>query len=297
MSADYYLKIMNYLLNQCKLVVDGNEHELIELELYLHSKQHPDPFVHMNEQQMNFGTWYFHKGGKRLDSNFRGGTFKGLDIIFGSKTDNIYAGILIRSLCDKNNKLIEGSCNCVNHILSLVNKDNDIPGFIKNHCNDLSIFNDSKNELYIKGLTSDMNISGLTSNNSIIFCCPRVGLSLKKGLPNQKQYIMKNYRMIQSHTQLYFDMTMLKQIKKGKVYIILSLFTTYRDILLNENDREMMFDKIQKCVGSRKKTITQYYEWMKYGEHDGIYNPKSTKTKDICIIYGSINRNIDHLCN
>ena len=60
MSADYYLKIMNYLLNQCKLVVDGNEHELIELELYLHSKRHPDPFVHMNEQQMNFGTWYFH---------------------------------------------------------------------------------------------------------------------------------------------------------------------------------------------------------------------------------------------
>jgi hypothetical protein len=56
-----------------------------------------DNFTHRDAQQALFGTWYFHKKG----GTFKGGSFKGLDVTFGSSGSahpGAFVGILIRSI-------------------------------------------------------------------------------------------------------------------------------------------------------------------------------------------------------
>lgn len=64
-----------------------------ELELY-----HPrDPYTHGGPDQSGPpGTWYFHRAGKDHKGKFKGGTFKGLDVVCGREGEA--GGILIRSV-------------------------------------------------------------------------------------------------------------------------------------------------------------------------------------------------------
>jgi len=107
--------IADIILNHTLLMINGYPHRICEIEFYLNSESHPDEYVHCHEDQTKKGTWYFHRYN---NGTYKNVTFKGLDIVLGS--ENIYAGILIRSIIDiKQKKLIEGPCRTVNHILSL----------------------------------------------------------------------------------------------------------------------------------------------------------------------------------
>lgn len=103
------------LLNQYGLVIADRVYEFCELELYLHSEQHPDPTVHCHPVQNMYGKWYFHRTSNKPGAKYRGGTFKGLDMTFGD--DENYFGILIRSIYSKDTGIISGPCLVVNHIL------------------------------------------------------------------------------------------------------------------------------------------------------------------------------------
>lgn len=82
----------------------------LEVELYLHSAQHPDPYAHQHPSQAAAGRWYFHRQG----SSYRGGTYKGLDLSFGAS--GALGGILIRAL-QGSEKRVSGPCRCVETLL------------------------------------------------------------------------------------------------------------------------------------------------------------------------------------
>lgn len=78
-------KIADYLFHHTYIQVGLAQYQLTEIEFYYYdAKKHPDLYVHKNEVQLDFANWYFHGSG--------------LDITFGNKDEEIYAGILIRGI-------------------------------------------------------------------------------------------------------------------------------------------------------------------------------------------------------
>lgn len=76
-----------------ELVVAGERFTILEVEFYLRRADHPDPYVHGSEQQVNTnGEWYFH----REKAARLGFTLKGLDVTFGPAGEA--GGMLIRAL-------------------------------------------------------------------------------------------------------------------------------------------------------------------------------------------------------
>jgi hypothetical protein len=107
--------IAEILLNKSVLVVNDNYYRIVEIEFYLKNEQHPDEYVHCDDDQLLYGTYYFHKF---KNGTYKGGTFKGMDITLGDEDTSTYFGVLIRSLYDiANDMIIEGPCNVVNCIL------------------------------------------------------------------------------------------------------------------------------------------------------------------------------------
>ena len=108
--------IANQFLNQRALMIKGIPYRILEIEMYLHSQDHLDEYTHQHPDQQYSGTFYFHRASVKPVAKYRGGTFKGMDIVLGSHS--VYFGVLIRALRDPNHHDIIGPCNVVDHILS-----------------------------------------------------------------------------------------------------------------------------------------------------------------------------------
>jgi len=159
-----FIKIANKLLNNTILKINGNNFRIAEIEFYLRSIDHPDDYTHQDEDQLKYGTWYFHK---YKTGTYKSGTYKGFDLTIGDETEKRYCGILIRSLYDiENNIMIEGPCKCVNKILELYN------------CKTISEFT---NNLSLDVLTNDRSfvITYNKFDKKEIYYGPRIGLSDK----------------------------------------------------------------------------------------------------------------------
>jgi hypothetical protein len=95
--------------------------ELLELEFYLYSSEHPDPFVHRSHAQQRRAHWALH----RVGSGFRGGSFKGIDLAFASPPQ--FGGILLRSIRIHSPgtaaRLVCGPSLCVDALLALAGAD------------------------------------------------------------------------------------------------------------------------------------------------------------------------------
>jgi len=94
-------------------------HRILELEAYVHSHCHADPYTHGDEGQRSCGVWYFHRQG----TTFKSGSFKGLDLACGDSATGTSAGLLIRSVTEEQDsgtpELTEGPCLVVDRILRL----------------------------------------------------------------------------------------------------------------------------------------------------------------------------------
>jgi hypothetical protein len=77
-----FLRISTDLMNHWKLRVNNAEYRITEIEFYLKSDFHVDPYTHGNKLQKEMGRWYFHGSG--------------VDLTFGS--DTMYASLLIRAI-------------------------------------------------------------------------------------------------------------------------------------------------------------------------------------------------------
>jgi hypothetical protein len=110
--AAWFAAIAERLLNRFDLIAAGRRLRILEVELYYHSDDHPDPFSHRQPIQRECGRWYFH----RVGTSYRGGTFKGLDLTLGDGAAHF--GVLIRSVHD-GKQIIEGPSRLVEELLRL----------------------------------------------------------------------------------------------------------------------------------------------------------------------------------
>lgn len=94
----YFTEVADILLNKGKLVINGIEYRLTEIEFYYNDcNKHKDIFAHKVKEDIEKGTWRFHASG--------------IDIVFEKGEDEIYGGILLRAITltsntdEKKNKL------------------------------------------------------------------------------------------------------------------------------------------------------------------------------------------------
>lgn len=225
-------KIANILLNKIHICTPKNAYQIVEIEFYYYDKiNHPDPFVHCDDDQKIPNKWYFHKQNMK---NYKEGTYKGVDITFG-KLDNQYGGILIRSIKDINtHELIEGSCLTMNRFLQ-DNEVETVSHFVK-------LFDDLEIRYKEKFLKKNyyrkcpLYLEKIHSMKNNIYTGPRVGLTLKKNDGDRIGYIAKKYR--------YFTNTKLKKFKCG---IILSLW-----------HQGYFMEQISDLTGTHKRYIKKY---------------------------------------
>src|SRR5262249_49867264 len=109
--APWFAELVGQLLNRTDLLVGGEPYRFAELEAYYHGPQHPDLFAHRDPVQLENGRWYFH----RTRGEYRGGSFKGLDLAFGD--GKAHFGILIRTVADPEGNVIDGPSLTVDHLL------------------------------------------------------------------------------------------------------------------------------------------------------------------------------------
>ena len=103
--------LAKHLLLDKKLLINGIEHGIVEIEIYCRCIGHDDPYVHSSKEQLEYGKFYFHR---HKNGTFKGGTYKGMDITFGNQ--DMYFAVLIRSISGPEG-IIEGPCKIVNTIL------------------------------------------------------------------------------------------------------------------------------------------------------------------------------------
>jgi 3-methyladenine DNA glycosylase Mpg len=185
----------NRLLKGSVLVV-GSKHRFLisEIEFYLKSRAHDDPFTHGVDEQQRSCRWYFHRQGH----SYRGGTYKGLDVTFGN--DNAAGGILIRSVlpidarslsvAQQRKSLIQGPCCVVNRILELLDVDS-VQALVDTVLGgNVARVDDVESQLRIETRRAD-------DDHFDVVRSARVGLNLTKRnvpLATQLDYVMRRYR-------------------------------------------------------------------------------------------------------
>jgi hypothetical protein len=107
--------LAQHQLNDVRILVTGVRYRICEVEFYYNAADHQDLYSHSHSDQTLKGYFHFHKFS---NGTYKGGTWKGLDIVMGSEKPLAYFGILIRSLeAIDTGEFIEGPCKCVNRML------------------------------------------------------------------------------------------------------------------------------------------------------------------------------------
>lgn len=147
--------MVNFLIEIPRIA--GQQFRIVEVEAYVHSPHHADPYAHGDEG--SFGnakncqpgcvflfwvpkTCFFFFTAVPLaliktmidmprqatcgnwyfhkkGGTYKSGSFKGMDLACGDKESNVFAGFLLRAIIDSSEKLIEGPCLVVDKILEL----------------------------------------------------------------------------------------------------------------------------------------------------------------------------------
>uniref|UniRef100_A0A7S4L8T2 Uncharacterized protein n=1 Tax=Paramoeba aestuarina TaxID=180227 RepID=A0A7S4L8T2_9EUKA len=125
--------LSSLILQGFEVYINKKLHTILEVELYVTSDAHPDPFTHCNEVQKQGGKWYFHRSGTGGgNTGYRGGSFKGLDIAIGG--EGRVGGCLIRTIRRESDKhVITGPSKTVDHILETCGAKN-IQEFVDDTC-------------------------------------------------------------------------------------------------------------------------------------------------------------------
>lgn len=252
------------LLNRSILHIQGRAHRFTEIEFYYKGRQHVDKFTHGDPMQKRFGHWYFHRTG----GEYRSGTYKGVDIAFGS--DDAPAGILIRGVEEvATGELIDGPCMVVDHMLARTGAAN-IPALVSRF--DLRIeAEDDSSPLRIthhpEGNAQPQGL-GLGSQPRKVYESPRVGLSLKRAnTPERHRFIARPYRFL----------TEPARIKKGKPHMVIGMHRQGEPAA-----------RIAAATGSRLPVIERYLEAYQQGlEQDPASFGGELSTNEICALFGA----------
>jgi 3-methyladenine DNA glycosylase Mpg len=250
--AAWFAAIAHRLLAGSRLFVGGEPHRFAEIEFYWNSTDHPDPFAHCDPIQLECGRWYFH----RTAGVYRAGSFKGLDLSFGS--GGAHGGVLIRSLQRENGEIVDGPSLSVDHLLKLsaagtvATLDKVIAG---------RKAWDPNNPVYLKHEEPD---------DTPVYRSPRVGLTLKRGHsdPRTTRYLMRRYRFLTSP----------KGISKGKLHMVLAF-----------HGAGASNEEIYKLTGCPRASIQRYVNDCEAGKQLEDITPyfgKDLKPADLSKLYG-----------
>jgi hypothetical protein len=185
-TSNNFEVIANLILNESALSINNKLYRIIEIELYLHQKEHEDLYSHRNVDQLQYGGFYFHKF---KNGSYKNGTYRGLDISLGDAKTEKYCGILIRAIMNLETKdVIIGPCLSVNKILEEYKVDG-IPDFVN-----------TKFEHPLKLINHKLE-------KEQIYKGPRIGLQNKKSeVVKAPDFVNRDYRFL-----IYKD-----KVKKGK---------------------------------------------------------------------------------
>lgn len=250
----WFVDIANRLLNTTDFVVAGKRYRFAELEMYYSGWGHSDLFAHRDPVQLEEGRWYFH----RTRGEYRGGSFKGLDLALGDGAS--YFGILIRTVVAADGTVLDGPCVTVDHLLAQTKTASvaALDGVI----NSRSLW-DTTSPLHV--------VEAEKPRTAIVYQCSRVGLSLKKakGKADAPKFVARPYRFL----------TEPEAISKGRPHLILGLHRAGRT---NE--------EISTITGVPKKTIERYVADFTAGkavENFECYIGKDLNTADLCKMLGT----------
>lgn len=224
---EQFNRIADFFLKSALFMIASEQHRLLEIELYLHTTYHPDPFTHCSEFQRSFARWYFH----RKNKSFCGGSFKGLDITFAPHAG--FAGILIRTIENSRGEVINGSSLVVDYLLHRTGHD---------HIQSLNTEIDNR-EIYKSG--SPVYFTSAADANREILSTSRVGLSLKQypDKPMMPDYIARPYRFLSE-----------PKIKKGKEHTVYALYR-----------KNLSIEQITQIIGIRHNSVVQYIDAFEKG--------------------------------
>jgi len=263
----WFSELADTLINHSVIVINKKRHRLAEIEFYFHSKDHKDPYPHMDELQQTRANWYFHRTGK----NYRGGTYKGLDITIGNGKEEV-GGILIRSLeaLDGSGEIVNGPCKCVDHILKL--------------CQIGSIA-----ELVNGPMKKDVSVTKKPGEDKILYLdlftdqalpkremisSGRVGLNMSKPVSAHSAELQKHFLLI-PYRFLIAD----KAIAKGRHYAILAL----------HHEKKASKQDIIRLVGCKADKVESVLELMESGRTKSAdsFIGKKMADDDVCTFYGA----------
>ncbi len=248
----WFAHIAQRLLNETTLQINDQPYRLREIEFYYHGPGHTDPFAHNDPMQKETCRWYFHREG----GSYRGGSFKGLDISFGS--GEFFGGILLRSISGPGDIQINGSCLCVNHML-------DRTGFER-----------------VAGLDGALGGCNVWEKGPIYLApapdlqplphwsTARVGLTLKRAYQHSEMpaYLMAPYRFPNEP----------RWIKKGKMHHVIALY-----------QQGTSLEDINAATKTPKGTIKRYIEAYQEGFARKNLRPfwgKSLNNQSLAHIHG-----------
>lgn len=253
-AADWFDQIAACLLNETELLVGKQPHRFTEIEFYYFQDEHPDPFTHRDPLQLECGRWYFH----RTRGVYRGGSFKGIDLTFG--TEKAHGGILIRGIEKPDGSLIDGPSLCVDHLLDATGAD-DVATLDKAIGSRVAW--DPKNPLQLRELDEPTSRS--------IYRTARIGLSLKKSKksPEPPRYVVRRYRYLSEP----------RRISKGKLHMVLALHA-----------EGLSAEEIHDVTGCPKATVERYIADFEEGcKEDGFdcYYGIDLSPKELCRLHGT----------
>ena len=206
------------LLNQVLLRAGDAALRPVEVEAYYTGPGHADPFAHADPVQAGCRVWYFHRRG----GSYRGGSFKGLDLVFGPPAGR--GGLLLRALERDDGAVIDGPSLCVDHLLA---------------CTGHTAVADL--DAAIAGRDawdprSPLHLAPADLARREPLATPRVGLTLKRVAehPSMPAFLDRHYRWL----------TRPRAIKKGRPQTIRGLAALGHDV-----------DAIRAATGSPRPTI------------------------------------------
>ena len=252
--AEWFAALAERLLNACNLVVAGDCYRFAELEMYFSGGPHPDLFAHRDPLQLEDGRLYFH----RTCGEYRGGSFKGLDLTFGNLTAHF--GVLVRTIVAPDGTLVVGPSLTVDHLLA------------RTQAAGVAVLDGVINGRSIWDTTSPVHlVEANAPRTAPVYHSSRVGLSLKKakGQPDAPRFIGRPYRFL----------TEPKGISKGKPHLVLALHCAGHAP-----------DTIFAITGVPRKTISRYIADFTAGRHApnfDAYIGKELGTAELCQLLGT----------
>jgi 3-methyladenine DNA glycosylase Mpg len=249
----WFSKIAQELLNKYYLVASGKTYRLLEIEFYCCTDKHPDYFTHRDKLQTECGRWYFH----RLGTEYKSGSFKGLDLTFGD--ESMYGGILIRSIESSDGTLICGPSLCVDNILQ------------KTNSTDIKQLDEAIADRFIWDADNPLKLElAAKTRLNKIYSSARIGLTLKKNKSLQLcSYIVRPYRYLSEP----------RTVTKGKIYLALALHI-----------QGISIEEIHQITGSPNHTIRKYIDDFNIGrqlEDFSSFFGIDLNTSELCQLHGT----------